>query len=113
MPRRCDVHKEDFLLILLTQLGVSLIPHLTDITLDVVIVYHTQTVQTAMLLTAPAAPLRGFLVSLLVHKHLIPFFIGGNENHKRQLLLLSVIGSLVALFQSLTGLFYQAGSLGR
>ena len=113
MSRRCDVHKEDLLLILLTQLGVSLIPHLADITLDVVIVYHTQAVQTAMLLTAPAAPLRGFLASLLILKLLIPFFIGGNENHKRQLLLLSVIGSLVALFQSLTGLFHESESLGR
>ena len=113
MSRRRYEHKEDSSFILLTQLAVCLFPHLADIALDMVKVYHAQAVQPAMLLIAPESFPSGFLTGLLILKDLLRLIVGGDENHEGQTLLLGIVGLLVAFGKSLTGLFYEFKGPGR
>ena len=105
MSRRCDEHEDDALPVLLTQLGIGCCPHLTHISLYVVEVYHTQSVQLAMLLLAPASQLLVLEAQRL--------FIGSYEYHEGQRFLYLIIGGLIPLGQCLTGFSHALGSLRR
>ena len=113
LPRRCYEHKENPRPVFIREFGVSSSPDLTRIALNVIKVYHAESVQAAMLLQSPAARHRLLLASLLVLNLLYRLLKGADEDSQGQPLLLGIVGLLVATSQRLTGLLHLFNSFRR
>ena len=113
LSRWGDENKQNSCLVLVGQFCIDVVPNLTDITIQMVVVSYHQPVQVYVRLITPATLQCPFLTGFLVLHHLFRLVECSDEYDQRQLLLFLVVGRLVALRQCRTSFSNQLGSVWR